>query len=121
MSQDSSERRAHERHPVRFEVEARPADGGPAARMQARNLSMGGLFCVSAVGDAPMTRLEGRLLLPALTSGSEELTVGATVVRRVERPEAPEDERWELALLFTGLGDDLRERLEHHLTADPED
>ena len=122
MSEDDSERRAHERHPVRLEIEARSTQQETAARMTARNLSMGGLYCISPVGHAPMTGLEVRLLLPARDGADAAgLVLGATVVRCVERPEASAEERYELALLFTKLDADQRERLERHLTVDPTD
>jgi hypothetical protein len=116
------ERRAHERHTTHLSVQGTqgpPGDGGGVvARMIARNLSAGGLYCTSSTDFPEMTRLAVRLMLPANgrpDSEAEPLDVEAIVVRREELLSSAGGERYELALFFTNLESQARRRIERYL------
>ena len=115
MSQQADDRRAHRRHDTELQVQATPDKGGVVARMVARNLSAGGLYCTSSADFAEMTRLAVRLILPIKGSrngDTQALDVEAVVVRRRELPVSHAGEpRYELALFFTGMPDDAREQI----------
>ena len=111
MSRAIAERRAHARFVKTFELEGSSPDGA-VARMVASDLSLGGLHCSSAADYPVMTRLLVRLLLPdGGASDSRPLDVEAVVVRRKKLPSASGGQRFELALFFTSLRDEARERL----------
>ena len=110
----SRERRAHPRHEATLDVHGTPDQGGVAARMVARNLSLGGLYCTSTADFAEMTRLSVRLLLPLdgeKEAQMEPVDVEAVVVRREELPSANGGKRHDLALFFTGIDEDAKGRL----------
>lgn len=114
MNRTSAERRSHARFPYRFDIEG-PDDGlGSAARMVSSDLSLGGLQCSSSRDYPEMTRLGVRLQLPN-GRGVDPLDVEAVVVRRRELPSSSGAPRYELALFFTALSDDARERLARFL------
>lgn len=114
MNRTTAERRSHARFPYRFDIEG-PDDGqGSAARMVSSDLSLGGLQCSSSRDYPEMTRLEVRLQLPN-GHGVDPLDVEAVVVRRREVPSSSGAPRYELALFFTSLSDDARERLARFL------
>ncbi|HEX4825955.1 MAG TPA: PilZ domain-containing protein [Candidatus Polarisedimenticolaceae bacterium] len=114
MSRTIAERRSHARFRHQFEIEG-PRDGaGAAARMVASDLSLGGLQCSSSHDYPEMTRLAVRLQLPSGTS-AEPVDLEAVVVRRRELPAAAGGGRYELALFFTSMNDDARERLARFL------
>ena len=117
MTRDVAERRANPRISAVFSLHGAPADGGIVARMQAADLSLGGLRCTSTTDFAEMTRLAVRLELPIAGNGqSDPVDVQAVVVRRQEIPSATQEEpRYELALFFTSLEDDTRDRLARYL------
>lgn len=109
----SPERRAHARVNTELQLHGTPDEGGIVARMVARNLSLGGLYCISPVDFAEMTRLAVRLMLPR--DGSEDvepIEIEAVVVRgeRVA-PAGNGDARFELALYFTKLSAEARAKL----------
>jgi hypothetical protein len=86
--------------------------------MVARNLSLGGLYCTSTADFAEMTRLAVRLLLPArgATDGeTEQVDLEAVVVRREPMRSANGQPSYELALYFTNLGPETRDRIERFL------
>jgi hypothetical protein len=106
VSKTTVERRTAIRHARSFELEGRDGSG-ELARMTARDLSLGGLYCTSTADFPEMTRLAVTLMLPEGPLGLE-----AVVVRRKERDGvATGRPRYELALFFHALTDDQRERL----------
>jgi len=111
------ERRKHQRQDTEFKMEGFTDEGGVVARMVARNLSLGGLYCTSAKDFPEMTRLAVRLMLPiADETDPAPLDVEAVVVRREAIAEASNgDQRYELALYFTGLEAPAQERLQSYL------
>ena len=115
MTQRAEDRRAHPRHATELQVQATPETGGVVARMVARNLSAGGLYCTSSANYEEMTRLAVRLMLPIRGSrngDTQALDVEAVVVRRRELPESGAGEpRYELGLFFTSIDDESRERI----------
>lgn len=115
------DRRAHGRHEATFDLQGAPAEGGSIARMTARNLSLGGLYCTSTADFPEMTRLAVRLLLPldGESGASEPVDAEAVVVRRQERPSASGTLRYELALYFTKLEDAARAQLRRFLARRP--
>lgn len=117
MSREVSERRANPRFSAVFDLHGAPADGGVVARMQAADLSMGGLRCTSSADYPEMTRLAVRLELPVEGNGeSDPVDVEAVVVRSNRIPSLVQDgPRYELALFFTHLEDDTKERLAQYL------
>ena len=114
MTPPTAERRSHARFSRQFEIEGQQAGHGAHARMVASDLSLGGLHCSSSQDYPEMTRLAVRLMLP---NGSrvEALDVEAVVVRRTKLPSASGAPRFELGLFFSGLSDDVRERLARFL------
>ena len=119
MSKSTTERRAHARVDHQVEIEGAPQPDGAVARMVTHNLSPGGVCCTSSVDFPEMTRLAVRLLLPASggpESGGGPVDVEAVVVRRTPLASAVgNDGRYELALFFTHVEDEQRERLQEYL------
>lgn len=115
MTKPGVERRAHPRIQTEFQLQGSPEDGGIVARMVANNLSLAGLQCTSSSNFPEMTRLAVRLLLPSNNGsekGTEPLDIEAVVVRSVETPSSSTGTpRFELGLFFTGLGDEVKQRL----------
>ena len=104
MSKTSlKERRAHERHATNLTIQGTPDQGGVVARMVARNLSVGGLYCTSTTDFPEMTRLAVRLMLPLKDSGTEPVDLEAIVVRREELAPLKGRQRFEFALFFNSL------------------
>lgn len=114
MNRTVAERRSHARFPFQFDIEGPQDDQGTAARMVSSDLSLGGLQCSSSHDYPEMTRLAVRLQLPS-GRGAEAVDVEAVVVRRREAPSSAGSPRYELALFFTGMSDDSRERLARFL------
>jgi len=117
VTPESAERRANPRFSAIFDLHGAPSDGGVVARMQAADLSLGGLRCTSNEDFPEMTRLAVRLELPIDGNGqSDPVDVEAVVVRRKEIVSHTQKEpRYELALFFTSLEDDTKERLTRYL------
>jgi hypothetical protein len=117
VGREIDERRANPRVSAVFDLQGTPDEGGVVARMEGADLSVGGLRCTSMADFPEMTQLAVRLLLPIDGNGeSEPVNVKAVVVRRMEIPSATQDaSRFELALFFTGLEDDARDRIKRFL------
>ena len=111
------ERRVHQRKDTVLNLHGSADEGGVVARMVAKNLSLGGLYCTSAQDFPEMTRLAVRLMLPVAGNGdTEAVDVEAVVVRREEIAQASNgDQRYELALYFTGLEENAQQRLQSYL------
>jgi c-di-GMP-binding flagellar brake protein YcgR len=113
------ERRAHERHATELTVRGTPDEGGVVARMVARNLSLGGLYCTSTTDFPEMTRLAVRLMLPVEEqgsgNGSEPIDVEAVVVRREENNRSGNGPRFDLALYFTNVDDAIRTQIQRYI------
>lgn len=115
----ADDRRAHQRVATEFDVQG--STDGVVARMVARNLSLGGLYCTSPKDFPEMTRLAVRLLLPTHghpTPEPQSLDVEAVVVRREPLPGANGESRFELGLFFTKLDSSARTRLAQFLSHD---
>ncbi|HEX5043229.1 MAG TPA: PilZ domain-containing protein [Candidatus Polarisedimenticolaceae bacterium] len=109
MSKTTVERRTSPRKARSFELHGR-AEAGEFARMTARDLSLGGMYCTSSADFAEMTRLAVTLLLP--DGHADPLDLEAVVVRRKEvNGTATGRPRFELALFFHALTDAQRSRL----------
>ena len=117
MGREIADRRANPRISAVFDLRGTPAKGGVVARMECADLSLGGLRCTSMADFPEMTQLAVRLLLPIDGNGrSEPVDVKAVVVRRMEIPSSTQDaSRFELALFFTGLEDDAKDRITRFL------
>ena len=117
VSREVAERRANPRFSAIFDLHGAPSNGGVVARMQAADLSLGGLRCTSNADYPEMTRLAVRLELPVDGNGhSEPVDVEAVVVRRTEiESHTQEETRYELALFFTHLEGDTKDRLARYL------
>lgn len=111
------ERRANPRIPAVFDVQGTPDESGIVARMEAQDLSIGGLRCTSTSDFPEMTRLAVRLQLPLNGNGRvAPVDVEAVVVRRIEmKSTTSDDPRYELALFFTSLDDDAKQRISEFL------
>ena len=114
MNRTVAERRSHARFPFQFDIEGPPDAGGTSARMVSSDLSLGGLQCSSSQDYPEMTRLAVRLQLPS-GRGPEPVDIEAVVVRRREVVSSSGAPRYELALFFTSMSDDSRERLARFL------
>lgn len=117
MSDSTSvkDRRKYRRVDTRIDLQGTPAEGGVVARLTARNLSLGGLYCTSSTHIPEMTRLAVSLALP---DGREPATPTApmdleAVVVRCEAlpPGSANGHRYECALFFTKIDDSDRTRL----------
>ncbi|NIM61063.1 MAG: hypothetical protein GTN89_09750 [Acidobacteria bacterium] len=117
MGHEVAERRVNPRVSAVFDLQGIPDEGGVVARMQGADLSLGGLRCTSTADFPEMTQLAVRLLLPlAGEKQTEPVDVKAVVVRRHEIPSATSDDlRYELALFFTGLEGDAKDRISRFL------
>jgi hypothetical protein len=106
------------RVPLSFELHGGPQPGSTVARMTARDLSLGGLYCASPLNFPEMTRLGVRLYLPDRekpSDGDPPLELEAVVVRRRAIPSSTGGTRYELALFFTSLDEGVRNRLAGYL------
>lgn len=115
MSQEPDERRVHPR--VYRQIELEGSHGGHTARLVAKNLSLGGLYCTSDRDFPEMTRLGVRLLLPARSGDvapGDPLDIDAVVVRA--QPASNGNGAFELALLFPALNAYQRDRLARFLS-----
>lgn len=120
MSKTSvDERRAHTRHSTELTIQGTPDEGGVVARMVARNLSLGGLYCTSTTDFPEMTRLAVRLMLPMKKprsgNGTEPVDVEAVVVRRQANNRSSGRTRYDLALYFTNVNDAIRAQLQRYI------
>ncbi len=122
MSKTSvKERRLHERHDIRVNLQGTPDDGGIVARMVASNLSLGGLYCTSITDFPEMTRLAVRLMLPidhSETDG-EPVDLEAVVVRREEAKSSNGRPRYDIALYFTNVDPSTRDQLKRYFNHRP--
>jgi len=114
LTKGIAERREHPRADTELQLQVTPEEGGVVARMIARNISMGGLFCSSPADFPEMTRLAVRLMLPV--DGPEEsellpVDVEAVVVRRSEIGSTTGEPRYELGLFFTRVGDQAKKNI----------
>lgn len=109
------ERRADQRHITNLTIQGTPEGGGIIARMVARNLSAGGLYCTSTTDFPEMTRLAVRLMLPLKQDDVEPVDLEAVVVRREEIVRSNGRTDFELALYFTGLDAPTKMQLERFL------
>ena len=112
MTTRRAERRAHARYPKNFDVAAKT--DGTLARMEAKDLSLGGLSCASPADFPEMTRLGVTLLLPAGNGKAADpipVDVEAIVVRRRKLESSTGSPRFELALYFTRMTDAQRQVL----------
>ena len=113
------ERRAHERHDTRIDIQGTADAGGAVARMVASNLSLGGLYCTSTTDFPEMTRLAVRMMLPLPQEAgevqSEPVDVEAVVVRREKRNGSNGDARYDLALYFPNLPETTRDQIQRYL------
>ena len=116
MSNTVDERRQHQRRDTVLTMHGTSDEGAAVARMTARNLSVGGLYCTSSKDYPEMTRLAVRLMLPDPAAGTEPLDLEAVVVRRQElAPGSGGGDRFELALFFPTLAQTAKKRLESYL------
>ena len=113
MDSEGIERRVNPRVSAVFDIQGTPDRGGLVARMQGADLSLGGLRCTSTTDYPEMTQLAVRLMLPVDGNGqSEPVDVKAVVVRSNEIASATQNNsRFELALFFTGLEADAKDRI----------
>ena len=113
------ERRSHARFDREVDVQGPVGADGTVARMVSRNLSLGGLFCVSPDPIPEMSRVAVRLMIPDGDTGNgpEPVDVEAVVVRSRELPSATRESRFELGLFFTTMSDASRERLARFLAS----
>jgi len=119
LDNSSTDRRAHPRYERELEIESGNGSGVVLARMLSRNLSIGGVSCISSQDIPEMTRLSVRLMLPQSPTPDavvEPLDVEAVVVRRrpVDSPSGG-NERYELALFFPKLEAQQKRRLRDFL------
>lgn len=116
---EGKERRVHTRFLTELHIQGSPDEGGVVARMVARNLSLGGLYCTSTTDFAEMTRLAVRLQLPLKNDGdeiqSESVELEAVVVRRTESTRSNGSERFDLALFFTAITTDQKAQIQRYL------
>jgi hypothetical protein len=117
VKESGDERRKHQRHDAAFSIETTTDEGTVVARMMAKNLSLGGLYCTSTQDFPEMTRLAVRLMLPAPDNvETEPVDVEAVVVRRQSLGRGSNgDHRYELALFFPFLGSTAKQRLQSFL------
>lgn len=119
MSNSSIERRVHERFNHVFEMEGVVEREGVVARMVARNLSLGGVYCTSTIDFPEMTRLGVRMMLPPIDEDRQEpapVDVEAVVVRRKEIPSpAGNGNRYQLALFFTRIDSEQKRLLSSYI------
>lgn len=117
MSESVSDRRAHPRVDTAIDLHVRHGEAGDVARLMTCNLSLGGLYCTSRIRFAEMTRLALRMILPG--SGPDAgapIDIQAVVVRCREVPSRTNgDPRYELALYFTQVDDEAKDRLGRYL------
>jgi hypothetical protein len=104
-----SEKRSSRR--VESDIRIHSLNAPEVIEMEAVNVSMGGAYCTTRQHFEPMTKLEVHLDLPGHTHLSETITASAVVVR-VE--DAVDDAPYRLALLFQGMGEDDRARLQRY-------
>lgn len=113
---ETGERRSHPRIRTTFELQGGPGGEESMARMVASDLSLGGLYCLSTRDYAEMTQLSVRLELGPQSRYDDALELQAVVVRRKQLQSSSTGQpRFELALFFTSLTEDQRERISRYL------
>ena len=116
---DVKERRVHDRFVTELDIQGSPDEGGVVARMVARNLSLGGLYCTSTTDFPEMTRLAVRLQLPLKNGGddihTESVDLEAVVVRRTESTRSNGTEKFDLALFFTNIDHEKKEQIQRYI------
>jgi hypothetical protein len=116
---EGKERRVHTRYVTELDIQGSPDEGGVVARMVARNLSVGGLYCTSTTDFAEMTRLAVRLQLPLKNGGdgihTEAVDLEAVVVRRTESTRSNGTEKFDLALFFTNIETEQKAQIQRYL------
>jgi len=116
---EGKERRVHTRYVTELDIQGSPDEGGVVARMVARNLSVGGLYCTSTTDFAEMTRLAVRLQLPLKNGGdnihTEAVDLEAVVVRRTESTRSNGTEKFDLALFFTNIESEQKAQIQRYL------
>ena len=122
MTDNSSDRRAHDRIESQLVFEGYSGEQESVARMVASNLSMGGVYCTSSNDFPEMTRLGVRMALPPNGNPgarkAHSLEVEAVVVRRRSLPSPTGgDPRFELALYFTSISEEQKQMLSNYLQA----
>ena len=122
MTDNLSDRRAHDRIDSRLVFEGIAGEPDTVARMVASNLSLGGVYCTSSSDFPEMTRLGVRIPLPSHgaleDAASRILEMEAVVVRRKQLPSpSGGEDRFELALFFTSISDAQKEMLSEYLQA----
>lgn len=110
------ERRRNQRYPRNFALTGIDSSREVHTRMIARDLSLSGLSCTSDVCFDEMTRLALRLMLPLDPAAEPEtIELEAVVVRHRPIPSNNGESRFELALFFTGIQADTRDKLRRYL------
>jgi hypothetical protein len=122
VTDNSSDRRTHERIASQLVFEGYGGEQDAVARMVASNLSMGGVYCTSSNDFPEMTRLGVRMALPPNGNPGARKTlsleVEAVVVRRRSLPSPTGgNPRFELALYFTSISEEQKQMLSNYLQA----
>jgi c-di-GMP-binding flagellar brake protein YcgR len=111
-----SEKRKRPRAGGGFDLVLCTDETGPTKRVRVRDISSSGVSCHLDARVDEMTQVRIDLHIPQNGSLHQVSAEGA-VVRCREIPENTPDEKYEIAIFFTGISDDGRKNIERYVTS----
>ena len=109
--------RADARLSMRLESAAPEADGAQVVT-ESQNISASGVYCMSSHYLAPLSKVALTIVLPRVPGGRspKELVKCEGIVVRCEQNTRRGERPYELACMFSGLDDELRQRIDAFVT-----
>ena len=109
--------RADARLSMRLEPNAPEADGIQLVT-ESQNISASGVYCMSSHYLAPLSKVDLTIVLPRVPGGRspKELIKCEDIVVRCEQSVRRTEKPYELACMFSGLGDEVRQRIDAFVT-----
>jgi len=109
--------RADARLSMRLEGRTAETDGAQVVT-ESQNISASGVYCMSSHYLAPLSKVALTIVLPRVpgTRTAKELIKCEGIVVRCEQSPGRGERPYELACMFSGLEDDLRQRIDAFVT-----
>jgi len=109
--------RADARLSMRLENPAPETDGAQVVT-ESQNISASGVYCMSSHYLAPLSKVALTIVLPRVPGGraAKELIKCEGIVVRCEQSARRSERPYEVACMFSDLGDDVRSRIDSFVT-----
>ena len=109
--------RADARLSMRLENPAPETDGAQVVT-ESQNISASGVYCMSSHYLAPLSKVALTIVLPRVPGGraAKELIKCEGIVVRCEQSARRGERPYEVACMFSGLGDEVRSRIDAFVT-----